>query len=155
MSAPTTLGSIAALFAGDATLTADFVASGGLWVGGIPEERATLPCCALLDFHEVPGWTFEGGIRQDEGEFKLLVYAKLLAAAEALATDIMAVFDPSTSPKAGQVSGAFVQLSITGATSAWLERTDYRVALVQYRADDSTWVYEITMPYKTFVTRTV
>ncbi len=145
MSAPTTLGAIAALFSGDATLTADFTGSGGLWVGGIPEERATLPCCALMHHDDIPSWAMGAG-PLEEGRFDLIVYARQLAVAEALAADIKAVFDP----KAGK---RFVPLLIDDVSTAWIQRLGYQVKLVQYRADDSTWVYEITLPYRSYVQR--
>ncbi len=152
MSAPTTLGAIAALFAGDATLIADFGVptdpntSGGLWVGGIPEERAKLPCCALMHHDDVPEWVLGNAGPFETGRFDLIVYARQLAVAEALAADIKAVFDP----KAGK---RFVPLLIDDVSTAWIQRLGYQVKLVQYRADDSTWVYEITLPYRSYVQR--
>lgn len=157
MSTPTTtLGAIVALFAGDATLTTDFTAAGGLWVGGVPEVFTVLPFVCLANFHERPDWNFEGQIVEETSTFDFLLYAVGLAAAEKLAGDIKAVFDPSSSPKAGKTAGAFVQLPLaTTSTNSWLERQDYTIRAVEYRAADSSWVYEITLPYKAFVARLI
>ncbi len=146
MSSPTTLGAIVALFTANSTLTADFAATGGLWVGGIPEERAALPAVALMDFHEAPDWTLDDTTVIDTGEFSLIVYAVDLAAAETLATHVKTVYDPVS-------GGGFKTLSITNGVTAFLKRTDYSVKLVEYRAADSSWVYEITMPFHTYVQR--
>lgn len=159
MSAATTIQAVKALFDGDPTLAADFSVSGGLWEGGIPEDRTQLPLAALVHHGEVPEWNFEGQVVQLEGHWDIVLYAKGpdSTAAEALAADVMAVFDPSSNPKAGQTVNTFVQLPLTPtyATSAWVERQDYVIKLVDARAADSGWVWEITLPYKSFVARLI
>ena len=150
MSYPTTtLAGIVALFSGDPVLTNDFAATGGLWVGGVPEEKTDLPICALLNFHEVPEWNFESATVVEVGSFDFVIYGVGLATAEGLANDLKKAFDPGLSQP------GFAALPLLGSTSNWLERQDYKVRLVEYRAADSTWVYEITMSYKTTVARNI
>ncbi len=154
----TTLGAIVGLFDSDATLTADVAGTGGLWVGGIPEDKNSLPLVCLVQHGEVPEWNFEAQVVEDRGNFDLIVYAKGLAAAELIAAHIKAVFDPKSTWRPQADVGDFVHLrALEGstATNAWIERQDYRVKLVEYRAADSTWVYEVTLPYKSFVSRLI
>ncbi len=156
MAAATLLGALTALFDADSVLTADTAATGGLWVGGIPEDRVALPAVALLHHDEVPDWTLDSTTVQEEGSFSFVVYAQTLAVAEALAADLKAVYDPSSRPRAAnQPRNAFVKLSITNGVTAFIRRKGYQVQLVEYRAADSTWVYEVTMPYHAYVQRTV
>ncbi len=151
----TTLGALVALFDGDATLTADVTGTGGLWVGGIPEDKNSLPLVCLTNFNEVPEWNFEAQTVELTGHFDLVLYAKGLAAAELIAQHLMNVYDPKNADRASTARGDFVHLPLATsvATTSWIERQDYRVVLVDYRASASDWVYEITLPYKTFVAR--
>ncbi len=151
----TTLGALVALFDGDPTLSADVAGTGGLWVGGIPEDKNSLPLVCLVQHGEVPEWNFEAQVVEETGRFDLVVYAKGLAAAELIAQHIKAVFDPSSQMRPQANAGDFVHPPLAGVTNAWIERQDYRVKLVEYRAADSAWVYEVTLPYKSFVARLI
>lgn len=161
MSEPTTLlQAVVALLDGSAVF-ADLAASGGFWLGGIPEEKTALPFGAIVHGGEVPQWNTEGGVVQELGSFSLHVFAGgtsqagAAASAEALAADIKAVLDPSSTPAPGQTSGDFVQLPLETATSAWIERQNYFVRLSEFRAQDGTWVYEVEMPYKAEVAKLI
>ncbi|MGH8358113.1 MAG: hypothetical protein ACRESF_11525 [Pseudomonas sp.] len=153
MSYPTTtLAALSTLFAGGGTLGTDFAGSGGLWVGGVPEDKdVSLPLAVLVHHDEKPEWNFESATVQETTDFDLVIYAIGLAVAEGLANNVKAVFDPSSNNSKGD----FVQLTMTGVNAAWLERQSYRIRLVDYRAADSSWVYEITLPYKAFVVRNI
>src|SRR5262249_56601014 len=73
--AVTTLAAIVARFDGDAALQAAFAGSGGLWVGGVPEDRLALPQIVVEGFHERPEWDLEAAVIQDEGDWTLALFA--------------------------------------------------------------------------------
>src|SRR5215468_7954626 len=99
--AATVLGALVELFDGDAVLTDDFAGAGGLWVGGVPEDRLALPQCVLLDYDQVPD-QFWPNVRTERATFRFVVYAAELAAAEALAADLLGLYDPRAEPRAPQ-----------------------------------------------------
>jgi len=155
-----TLGAIMELFDGDDTLSDAFAGSGGLWIGGVPEDRLALPQCVIEGFHEVPAWDFEGAVIQDEGDFTFAVYAAELGPAEALAGLVKAVFDPRRPAPDGSGGGwAGLSALLTGspaaATAAYVVRQDYQVSLLQYRTAAGDWAYAVRMPYKSYVARIV
>ena len=96
--ATTLLGALVALFDGDPSLVAATTDTGGLWVGGIPEDKSALPIVALLPHNEVPGWVAPVKSVQEEGNFSLVVYQNGLAAAEYLAGLERAVRRPPAEP---------------------------------------------------------
>lgn len=155
MAATTTLGAITELFDSDATLSEDFAQAGGLWQDLVPEDRPAVsdacPHVVLKDFHEAPT-DFYPNVRVEQGAFEFVVYAVKRPVAEALASDIRGLFDPSSSPRAPQQpAGQLVLLPIENTTRAWVKRRDYRVRTVEYRTADGSLAWEVTMPYETVV----
>ena len=158
--ATTTLGAIVALFDADSALADAFAGSGGLWVGGVPEDRLALPQCVIEGFREVPSWDFESGVRQDEGDWTAAIYAAGLEQTEALAAAFLAVFDPRKPAPDGSGGGWVELTALTAgagatATAAWVVRQDYQVALLAYRTADSSWAYAVRMAFKSYVARVV
>lgn len=153
--ASTLCGALVEMFDGSPTLAADFPAQpdgtpGGLWVGAIPETAKALPLVVLVQDDEIPQQFFRGTVTT-KGTFSFVIEALGLARAEALANDLKAVFDPSSTARTGQIVNAPVKLDITGTANNWILRKGYRIRPVEYRAADSSWVYEITLPYESFV----
>src|SRR5215467_8569416 len=142
--ATTTLGAIVALFDADAALTEAFAGSGGLWVGGVPEDRLALPQCVIEGFREVPSWDFESAVIEDEGDFAFAVYAAELGPAEALAGLVKAVFDPQR-PAADGSGGGSADLtgmrrsSPAAASAADMIRQDAHVSHIAYRTHNRYW----------------
>src|SRR5262249_24539509 len=149
-----------ALFDADVALSDAFAGSGGLWVGGVPEDRLALPQCVIEGFREVPSWDFESGVREDEGDWTAAIYAAELERTEALAAAFLAVFDPKRPAPDGS-GGGWVELTalLTGApapaTAAYVMRQDYQVTLLAYRTADSSWAYAARMAYRSYVARVV
>ncbi len=155
MSAATLLGAIVALWDADPTLVTDFTATGGLWAASIPDDKNALPVAILVHHDEVPTWTL-GSTREDDGAFDFVIYSKgLLATAEALAADVMAVFDPKSTARMGTPAMALRRLDITNASTTYVRRMGYQVKEVDYRTADSDRAYEITMPYKSYVEKQI
>src|SRR5262245_47929114 len=156
--ATTTLGAIVALFDADVALSDAFAGSGGLWVGGVPEDRLALPQCVIEGFREVPSWDFESAVLQDEGDFTFAVYAAELGPAESLAALLRAVFDPKRPAPDGSGGGwaeltALTAGSPAAATAAYVVRQDYQVSLLAYRTANGDWAFAVRMPYKSYVAR--
>lgn len=129
---------------------AQFKASGGVWVGGVPEDLTKLPFLAIVHHDEIPDFGGPPGIMDERGSFDLVVVGKQpLSAAEALAGQIKAILDPvpSRDPEGR------VELTITGAALAFVERAGYRVERLPQRTADGGYAYQITMPFRSFVTR--
>ncbi len=153
--ASTLLGAIRALFDGDATLASDFAGSGGLWVGGIPEDKDALPVCALMHHDEIPSWVGPAKTVQEAGTFDFVLYHPDLDAAEALAQHVKDVFDPKTATRGITPPGQLVRLAFSGAVNGWVQRLGYKVRLVDYRTAGGLWCYEVTMPYEAHVGKTI
>ncbi len=127
---------------------AALAASGGVWVGGVPEDLTTLPFVAIIHRGEVPTFDPAAGLVETVGHFDLVVTGRQpLSDVEALAAQVLALFDPTpaTTP------GGFVELTIQGAAVAWVFRTDYRVERLKERAADSAYVYQVMLPYESHV----
>jgi hypothetical protein len=136
--ATTLLGAIVEKFSADFDLTASVPS--GIWVSQVPEGKA-LPFVALIHGGEVPDWTFEREY-VEEGSVQFLCYAQGCAAAEAIATLVKTAFDWGT-------------LTITGAVSIQLERTNYQVSSTELaRSPTGEIVYEAMVEYRTIVRKT-
>jgi hypothetical protein len=129
--AATLLGAYVELFQASAALTA--AATGGIWVGQIP-ETIVLPFVCLVHGGEVPNWTFERDYVED-GQVQFLCYALTCEAAESLATLVKAAFD-------------WQQLTIANALSIQVERVNYLVQPEdQFRSPSGEIVYRAMVEY--------
>ncbi len=129
---------------------AALTASGGVWVGGVPEDLTILPFVAIVHRGEVPMFDQGVGEISEEGHFDLIVTGRQpLSAVEALAAQVTALFDPDVKKK----PVGLVELTIQGAAVATVRRLDYRVERLKERAADSAYVYQVTLPYQSFVMR--
>lgn len=152
---------MAGLFNANAALTVDFAATGGLWIGELPEDKKSFPICVLVQVREVPEWNTENQVVAQKGEFEFHVFqANDLPSAESLAADIMNVFDPTSTTAAVNLCGGFVRLPVancaddpsqTGNPNCWCERMDYQVRLADERNFQQYGVFEVILPYKTEV----
>lgn len=146
--ATTLLGALSQLLDASPVGTA-LRAAGGVWVGGVPEDKPTLPFLAVLNHSEKPFLEGAPAVIEEDGYFELAVYQIGLQQAEALAGLVKALLDPtpSTAP------GGRVELAIDGAALAKVWRLDYCVRLAPWKAQDGRYVYEVLMPCASFVTR--
>jgi hypothetical protein len=143
----TLLGAVEALIDASAVGKA-LKASGGLWLGGVPEDLAVLPFLAIVHHGEVPTFDPAGGLVEEVGHFDLVVTGRQpLGAVEALAGQVKALFDPNP----GATPGGFVELQVAYAAVAWAYRLDYQVERLRQRAADGAYVYQVTMPYESHV----
>lgn len=138
----TTLGSIIERFAGSLA-AADCVASGGLWVGQIPEGYSdqSLPFIALARFREVPEWTFEKKYRE-AADFDFEIY-NTLAEAEATAVKVKEAFDL---PSEEMIVPAWPPIANKSAFACF--RLNYAVEVVGERTSTNEPIFMCKLSYQ-------
>lgn len=144
--ATTLLGSLVSKLDASPVGTA-LASAGGTWVGGIPEDKPSLPFLAVLEHSERPLWSEAACLTAEDGNFVLAVYEIGLQQAEALAGLVKTLLDPP-SPA---VRPGFVELDIADVGLCYVKRLDYRVRLAPWKAQDGRHVFEILMPFATYL----
>lgn len=148
--ATTLLQGLEAKLDGDPAVSAAFAASGGVWLAGVPEDINTLPFLAVVHHDEVPDLNGPPGIVDEIGSFDIVIRGvQPLSGVEALAGLVKALLDPIPS----RDPGGRVELTIQGVALCYVERLGYRVKRLPRRAAAGPYLYEITMPFRSFLTR--
>jgi hypothetical protein len=126
----------------------DTAASGGLWLGEIPETALkTYPFVVLWHEGEVPEYTFQDEYTE-EGQIRFEVYGVGAAAVEAIATRIKSAFDL---PDTGSCRAA---MPLDGNDYfVACGRVNYLVTNTKERTATGGKVFQADIVYKTIVKR--
>lgn len=138
------LSAINEYFSASAALLA--IVPEGLWVGELPEEFVP-PMVAIQHLGEPPVWNTSKNY-WSEGGAEFLVISNDLDKCEALAVLICNTFDQDPDEDSAKISTPSFPIKL-------FLRTNYVVSRAQQRTRQSQPVFEINIPYKAMINRTV